>query len=98
MAEIPPPPDELPDGFSLTDDKRAKSVEEHYQRLMELTEELRASYEKLLDQRTKLLRDLTRIERILASNPRTILLGAIGAMLGMALYHMTMIVATKLSE
>ena len=98
MAEIPPPPDELPDGFSLSDDKRARSVEEHYQRLMELTEEIRESYQKLMDERTKLIRDLKRIERVLASGPRTIVLGAVGAVLGMALYHTTMIIAPNLAE
>ena len=98
MAEIPPPPDELPDGFSLTDDKRTVSIEEHYQRLMELTEEIRESYQRLIDERTKLIRDLKKIDSILASGPRTIVLGAIGAVLGMAIYHLTMIIATKLAE
>ena len=98
MAEIPPPPDELPDGFSLDGEKKAYTVEDHYRHLIALTEEIRDTYRKLLDQRTKLIRDLERIEQFVASAPRIIILAALGALMGMATYHLIMILITQLSE
>lgn len=98
MAEIPPPPDELPDGFSLKSDTKEGSLEDHYKRLLSLTEDLRLVYEDLVKQRTALIRDLRRIEKLLGSPDRILILGALGALIGMALYHLLMVVVTQLSN
>ena len=98
MAEIPPPPDELPDGFSLEGDEKPGSAEDHYKRLISLTEGMRQLYQDLLEQRTTLIRDLERIERLLGSPHRIVILGAVGALIGMASYHLIMIIVTELWE
>ena len=97
MAEIPPPPDELPDGFSLEGDEKPGSTEDHYKRLIALSEVIRQLYQDLLEQRTRLIRDLERIERLLGSPHRIVILGAVGALLGMATYHLIMIIVTEWS-
>lgn len=49
MAGIPPPPDELPDGFSLKkQEDPITAIEEHYKRLVKLTDDAKVTYEKLL--------------------------------------------------
>ncbi len=98
MAEIPPPPDELPDGFSLSEETKAPAAEDHYKRLIALTEDIRVTYRKLLDQRTKLVQDFDRIEKLLGSAPRIVILAAVGALMGMATYHLIMILVTQISE
>lgn len=99
MAEIPPPPDELPDGFSLKRDKSPiAAIEEHYKRLMELTDDVKVTYEKLLVQRKRMIKDLQRIEKLLASGPRILLLAAIGAITGMAIYHVTIMLVNALLD
>ena len=98
MAEIPPPPDELPDGISLKGKEETPTLEGHYRRILSIVEDIKDTYQKLLEQRTKLLRDLERIEKLVASAPRIMILGAIGAVMGMAAYHLIMILATKLTQ
>ena len=98
MAEIPPPPDELPDGFSLEGDEKADSWKDHYRRLKALTEEIRQANQELLENRKALLRDLKRVEKIFASPGRVVILGALGAIIGMAAYHISSVVVTVLLE
>ena len=98
MAEIPPPPDELPDGFSLKGKERADPVADHYKRLIALTKEIRQANQELLEKRDALLRDLKRIESLLGSPDRIVILGAVGALMGMALYHLIMVIVTEMSK
>ena len=99
MAEIPPPPDELPDGFSLKKEKNPlAAIEEHYKRLVELTDDVKVTYEKLLVQRKRMIRDLQRIERLLTSGPRILILAAAGAITGMGIYHVAILLITALFD
>ena len=98
MAEIPPPPDELPDGFSLKEEEGTDSVEDHYKRLIALNEDTREIFQKLLEERATLIQDLERIEKLLGSPHRIIVLGAVGALMGMAFYHLIMIIVTEMSQ
>ena len=55
MGEIPPPPDKLPKDISLGRGKKTGvSIEEHYRRLIAISEGVRENYERLLEQRTML--------------------------------------------
>ena len=99
MAGIPPPPDELPDGFSLKkQEDPITAIEEHYKRLVKLTDDAKVTYEKLLIQRKRLIKDLKRIEKLLASGPRILLLSAIGAITGMAIYHVTIMLVSAVFD
>lgn len=98
MAEVPPPPDELPEGFSLQGDKKKDSWKDHYRRLTELTEEIRQANRDLLENRKALLRDLKRVEKIFASPGRVVILGALGAVIGMAAYHISGVVLKLLLD
>ena len=98
MAEIPPPPDKLPDGFSLKGDEKPSSLEDHYKRLIGLTEDLRQLYQLLREQRAAIRSELRRIEKLVGSPYRIVILGAVGALVGMASYHLIMIIVTELLE
>ena len=99
MGEIPPPPDKLPEDISLGQGKKTGvSIEEHYRRLIAISEGVRENYERLLEQRTMLLRDFARLERSVASGSRTLVLAAVGAIAGMALYHLLVVLVSKLAD
>ena len=91
MAEIPPPPDNLPEGFSLSNDREIQTLLEYYNRLVRLSEDIKTTNQQLLAHRDWLAKDLDRLEKHLASPYRTILLGFVGALLGMATYHLVLI-------
>lgn len=98
MAEVPPPPDELPEGFSLQGDKKKDSWKDHYRRLTELTEEIRQANQDLLENRKALLRDLKRVEKFFASPGRIVILGGVGAVIGMAAYHIASVILSLLFD
>ncbi len=97
MAEIPPPPDKLPEGFSLSSEESPLvALKQHYHELRHLMTEITEAHTQLVEQRRQYLEDLRAFRRLLGSVPRIITLSMLGAIGGMLLYHSLMVVLAML--
>lgn len=97
MAEIPPPPDKLPEGFSLaSDESPLVALKNHYHELRQLMTEITEAHTQLVEQRRRYLEDLKAFRSLLGSVPRIVTLSMLGAIGGMLLYHSLMVVLNML--
>lgn len=91
MANVPPPPDELPEGFWNEKDpenQTAELIASQYKLLTEATKEFQEIHKLVLYQRKLLHDELKRVENYVSAAPRYVLLGGGGALFGMGLYDL----------